>query len=415
MKRCYAPLSSIVAVLSFASRLKHTAPQPKVAPSKRKSNKILPAAKSKAPSVSSFPRITHNQLTRDELLEKGDDGIELEDDENLAVPGDDLKEVLPPIDELRGDDENGAVDAQFLHAVDAATDDTAGSAPTMHRSAFDDGAEAAKGPDEDEEEEDNDTVMSSSNKKTKQRLKNDGEVDDEANTEADADVDDGNVDDAELTDEQLQSKNLFIRFPSLAKEYDGSNEKPVTDVMIDSGKVVVWSCAKCHHSWKQGVFLRCILKSPCPQCLTKRQPPLVVAHRNLISEWDPTKNDPFVSPEELPISSGLMAHWICSLCKTSFDARVRARVRQTAKCPTCAVTGAQGAIGSRNSSGAEVAEQEWHPVRNGDLKFAGVGPLTKVWWLCGSCGCEWEASVTQRIRGRRGGCPQCREKAAVQK
>jgi Probable Zinc-ribbon domain len=54
------------------------------------------------------------------------------------------------------------------------------------------------------------------------------------------------------------------------------------------------------------------------------------------------------------------------------------------------------------------AAQEWHPTKNGDRKPSDVlpGSNAKVWWLCSTCGHEWETQVNSR--GRRGsGCRQC--------
>lgn len=54
---------------------------------------------------------------------------------------------------------------------------------------------------------------------------------------------------------------------------------------------------------------------------------------------------------------------------------------------------------------ADIAKQ-WHPTKNGDLTPDMVSPKSKckAWWL-GSCGHEWEASVSSRTRGV--GCPYC--------
>jgi rubrerythrin len=51
---------------------------------------------------------------------------------------------------------------------------------------------------------------------------------------------------------------------------------------------------------------------------------------------------------------------------------------------------------------------ELHSARNGQLKPAdmAVGSKRKVWWLCASCGFEWQATVGNRaLRGS--GCPRC--------
>ena len=50
---------------------------------------------------------------------------------------------------------------------------------------------------------------------------------------------------------------------------------------------------------------------------------------------------------------------------------------------------------------------ELHPTRNGELDPLAVGISSgrTVWWRCGTCGHEWEATVANRIAGT--GCPAC--------
>ncbi len=55
----------------------------------------------------------------------------------------------------------------------------------------------------------------------------------------------------------------------------------------------------------------------------------------------------------------------------------------------------------------EVAK-EWHPTKNGQLTPSDVlpGSNAKVWWLCSSCGHDWETQVNSRSR-RGTGCRKC--------
>ncbi len=57
---------------------------------------------------------------------------------------------------------------------------------------------------------------------------------------------------------------------------------------------------------------------------------------------------------------------------------------------------------------APVLAAELHSARNGPLKPAdlAVGSKRRVWWLCSTCGLEWQATVANRaLRGS--GCPRC--------
>lgn len=53
-------------------------------------------------------------------------------------------------------------------------------------------------------------------------------------------------------------------------------------------------------------------------------------------------------------------------------------------------------------------EKEWHSTKNGCRKlsdYTGATPK-KAWWMCATCGNEWEASVGNRVR-LGAGCPPC--------
>jgi rubrerythrin len=52
--------------------------------------------------------------------------------------------------------------------------------------------------------------------------------------------------------------------------------------------------------------------------------------------------------------------------------------------------------------------RELHPTRNGDLDPRTLAPrsIQRVWWLCPTCGHEWQTRARGRARGQ--GCPRCR-------
>ena len=56
--------------------------------------------------------------------------------------------------------------------------------------------------------------------------------------------------------------------------------------------------------------------------------------------------------------------------------------------------------------------REWHPIKNGDLKFCDMTPSSgrKVWWICDK-GHEWEARISDRTRNH--GCPYCSGRKAL--
>ena len=52
--------------------------------------------------------------------------------------------------------------------------------------------------------------------------------------------------------------------------------------------------------------------------------------------------------------------------------------------------------------------KEWHPIKNKDLnpKMFQSGSSFRAWWLCSTCGYEWQATVYGRSKG--GGCNKCK-------
>ncbi|KAG5474164.1 hypothetical protein CUR178_04276 [Leishmania enriettii] len=225
--------------------------------------------------------------------------------------------------------------------------------------------------------------------------------------------------DSAAIDEETASRYLAHAFPELAAEYaaagDGANATPVSDVKTDSAVVAAWRCATCDHVWRSGVFVRCILKNECPRCTANRMTTLAKVRPDLLQLWDSNRNNPFLRPEEVSADSKQSVFWNCPMCRESYAARVKDRVMDKVRCPSCALLRSRSA--GELASEESVVLQEWHPLKNGDLRIEQVSPTdtkTKVWWLCAGCGHEWEASLAARLTRwrlrRRGLCPVCHGK-----
>ena len=52
-------------------------------------------------------------------------------------------------------------------------------------------------------------------------------------------------------------------------------------------------------------------------------------------------------------------------------------------------------------------QNEFHPTKNGQLTLEHVSAFSsqKLWWLCRTCGTEWQSNVANRVKGS--GCPKC--------
>lgn len=59
--------------------------------------------------------------------------------------------------------------------------------------------------------------------------------------------------------------------------------------------------------------------------------------------------------------------------------------------------------------------KEWHPTKNGLLKpdNFNAGSEYKAWWICSTCGYEWETSIKQRTGKKLHNCPQCSHQTIV--
>lgn len=221
-------------------------------------------------------------------------------------------------------------------------------------------------------------------------------------------------------DDALDSKHITDVFPELAAEYKAAgdaNDTPVEGVLIDSSVVATWRCPRCEGLWKCGVFVRCALKSGCPACATARHPTVAQKRPDLVPLWDTTRNDPFLPPEECPADSAKAVHWLCPTCSQGFVARVKDRVLNKRLCPSCAMVRMQSADVLAQEESTLL--QEWHPLKNGDLRLDQVQPTdskTKIWWLCSFCGHDWQAALTSRLsrqrRSKGSVCPVCRGKGS---
>lgn len=120
--------------------------------------------------------------------------------------------------------------------------------------------------------------------------------------------------------------------------------------------------------------------------------------------WHPRRNGEW-TPDDADAMSNRKAWWLCPECGHEWEATVSNRTRGRG-CPSCAgrviIVGADD-LSSVNS----VLADEWHPTRNGAVTPEQIGPNAhrKSWWLCRTCGREWQARVARRTAGA--GCPSC--------
>ena len=207
----------------------------------------------------------------------------------------------------------------------------------------------------------------------------------------------------------LQSQN-----PELAKEWHplrNGDLKP-TEVTRSSSKKVWWQCSKYpDHEWQASINSRSSGSVGCPICsgikVLEGSNDLKSTDPELAKEWHPLKNGD-LKPTGVTRGSDKKVWWQCSKYPDhEWQAAVRSRSRGNG-CTICRGLKVLEGSNDLKSTDPELAE-EWHSVRNGDLKPTEVtrGSGKKVWWRCSKYpDHEWDAVVDNRSRYGQG-CAIC--------
>lgn len=135
---------------------------------------------------------------------------------------------------------------------------------------------------------------------------------------------------------------------------------------------------------------------------------LATANPRLASEWDYERNYP-LTPKDVVTGSNKRAWWKCAQGH-SWETMIVTRTRANSSCPYCANKRTWPGFNDLATTMPDVAAQ-WHQTKNGELKpeqFT-AGSSKKVWWLCPSCGHEWQTTIASRSRNGRN-CPKCANK-----
>ena len=142
------------------------------------------------------------------------------------------------------------------------------------------------------------------------------------------------------------------------------------------------------------------------QAKTKKK--YLIDYVQLMEEWDWEKNNELgLVPSNLLSQSNKKAFWKCAKGH-EWQAVIWNRAKGSG-CPYCA---GQRVIPGQNdllSIFPDLAN-DWHPEKNGLLTPRNVMSKSskKVWWLCSTCGYEWEDTLSHRANGRK--CPSCTKK-----
>ena len=218
--------------------------------------------------------------------------------------------------------------------------------------------------------------------------------------------------------------DLLTKNPSLAAEWNYQlNEGLKPDsIAYQSNKVVWWKCNTCGHEWKSTVNNRNKGNS-CPCCSNQVAVSgvndLLTKNKELALDWNYEKNID-LSPEKIVPGSSKKVWWKCHSCGHEWKAMVASR-NNGVGCPKCGkekqlANYHQTKLNSKGSLAGNYPDvsKEWNYSRNSPLTPETVlaGTNRKVWWLCSTCGYEWQATIHSRSNGV--GCPLCANKVVLQ-
>ncbi|MBP5154542.1 MAG: zinc-ribbon domain-containing protein [Lachnospiraceae bacterium] len=166
-----------------------------------------------------------------------------------------------------------------------------------------------------------------------------------------------------------------------------------------------------------------ILDLPCPEVNVKRDH-ISIKEQYIISrkennfaarypeyaaEWSISKNGD-LRPESFSCGSNHIAYFDCPVCKTTY-ARMISDRSSGVGCPVCAGKTVKKGYNDLATLYPEIASQ-WSSKNSLSSDAVTGGSNRKVWWDCGVCGFDWEASIHSRTN-RGGGCPVCGGKKII--
>lgn len=209
------------------------------------------------------------------------------------------------------------------------------------------------------------------------------------------------------------TNRLDVHYPEVAAQWHRTRNGSTTpsDVVATTHTKYWWKCpAGPDHVWEYPVQLRTERGHGCPFCSNRRfsvTNSVAAKHPKWLYLWHPTRNP--LPADQTIANTEQQAWWKCPEGPDhewdEAPGRIAANswARGNTGCPCC-----KGIQPSVTNSVASVPRllTDWHPTANGcgpDQVVAGTAK--RVWWLCATCGHEWQATGSNRLKGD--GCPMC--------
>ena len=201
-------------------------------------------------------------------------------------------------------------------------------------------------------------------------------------------------------------ESLSVTHPILCKEWDYEKNAPKkpTDVSSGSSEKVWWKCSK-GHEWQAVIYSRSSGNCGCPYCSNKRilagYNDLATLNPDLAKEWNYAKNKN-LQPTEIALNYNKKVWWVCN---KGHEWEAAPNTRKISGCPYCSNRAVLSGYNDLATTNPDLVK-EWNRDKN-TLTPEGVtaGSQKKVWWKCHTCGHEWQAIISNRVR--KTGCPVC--------
>lgn len=212
------------------------------------------------------------------------------------------------------------------------------------------------------------------------------------------------------------TNDLATLYPELLEEWDYEKNGDLTPHSVTAccNKKVWWKCKAYGHSWQAIIQNRTKHNQGCPYCSGRRAlvgfNALITTDPDIAEEWDYEKNED-LKPSMVTRGSNKKVWWKCKAYGHSWQAVINNRTKGIG-CPYCSGKKAiQGVNDIATTDPELIAEWDFDKNEGIDIGTIMHGSHQKVWWKCTECGYEWEASVSNRAKGKC--CPLCSNRVVV--
>lgn len=199
--------------------------------------------------------------------------------------------------------------------------------------------------------------------------------------------------------------------PDLAAQWSPRNGALLPRMVTRGSHKKVWWLGHCDHEWQAEIKNRTERKSGCPYCsgnaVLKGFNDLKTRYPYLALQWSSRNGD--LLPDMVSPGSNRDVWWKCSRGH-EWDARIADRVAGSG-CPYCSGERILSGFNDLGTTNPDLAA-EWSDSNIGLTPTMVTAKSCKnVWWKCNTCGYEWKAVISSRVKGLS--CPVCADRKVL--